>query len=122
MVALRRQARSTFTGRTSASATAQQDASPLRHITLAHANALSLTPCLCGGDPTAVGLCLEGRTPPAGPLVPDYSNSFHSKSGKVIQENFTVQTFGAGQANAIVQCLVAYNCLCCCLGLDGGAC
>jgi hypothetical protein len=85
------------------------------------ANSLSLTPCLCGDDPAAAGPCLEGLVPPAGPMVPDYANSFHTASGKKIQENFTVQTFGAGQANALVQCLVAFNCLCC-LGLEGGGC
>jgi hypothetical protein len=85
------------------------------------ADSLTLTPCLCGNDPSAAEPCLEGVVPPAGPLVADYANSFHSTNGKAIKDNFTMQTFGAGQANAIVQCLAAFDCLCC-FGHDGGAC
>jgi hypothetical protein len=83
------------------------------------ADSLALTPCLCGKDPFAVEPCLEGQAPPAGPLLSDYARSFGSKNAKKINEKFTMQTFGAGRANSIVQCLASFNCLCC-FGQDGG--
>jgi hypothetical protein len=85
------------------------------------ADSMTMTPCLCGGDTDAAAPCIEGRTPPAGPLVADYARSFNTGSGRAINEKFTAQSFGAGQANALVQCLAAYSCRCC-FGVDGGAC
>jgi hypothetical protein len=84
------------------------------------ARSLSLTPCLCGDDPGAVAPCLEGKTPPAGPVVPDYVSSFGVKRGSEINNAFTLPAYGAGMANGIVHCLAAFDCRCC-FGLDGGA-
>jgi len=71
---------------------------------------MQLTPCLCGStDPAA---CLSGAAAPAGPVYADYGCDFKSTSGMKIQGAFTDQLFGAGQANALVQCVAAYSCGC----------
>jgi hypothetical protein len=74
------------------------------------AASLSLTPCLCGqASPMA---CFAGTATPTGPVYPDYLQDFgpdiHAISGK-----FTNPLYGAGQANAIVACLLIYNCVAC---------
>jgi hypothetical protein len=68
------------------------------------------TPCLCGStDPAA---CLAGAATPTGPDYDQYICDFDSASIDDIQNDFTNQVFGAGQANAIVQCAAAFNCPC----------
>jgi hypothetical protein len=69
-----------------------------------------LTPCLCGS--TAADTCLAGTETPNGPLYPIYTCDFGSSSVGTIQTAFTDQSFGAGQANALIQCLAAYECDC----------
>jgi hypothetical protein len=85
-----------------------------------------LTPCLCGTtDPT---MCTAGAAIPTGPLYETYACDFNSTKGSDINTDFLVQSFGAGMANSIVQCLIAFNTdpLCCsCFGgmvNDGGTC
>jgi hypothetical protein len=68
-----------------------------------------LTPCLCGN--TDAGQCLAGTVAPTGPLVDIYKCELGSTAPE-ITNNFTVQTFGAGQANALVQCAGAFGCDC----------
>jgi hypothetical protein len=61
-----------------------------------------LTPCLCGNtDPTR---CLGGDEDPTGPVYSIYTNDFGINI-RDIMNNFTVTTFGAGQADSIVKCL-----------------
>jgi hypothetical protein len=67
------------------------------------------TPCLCGsGDP---GACIAGSEPPAGPVVALYSCDFDG-TGATPTSDFTNQAYGAGQANALVQCLAIFACDC----------
>jgi len=68
-----------------------------------------LTPCLCGD--TDAGMCLSGALPPTGPLLPIYQCELGATAPQ-ISSNFTVQTFGAGQANALAQCAGAFGCDC----------
>jgi hypothetical protein len=71
---------------------------------------MQLTPCLCGTtDPSE---CLSGTIPPDGALYPIYSCDFRTSSVPAIQGNFTNQSFGAGQANALAQCLGSFACDC----------
>jgi hypothetical protein len=87
------------------------------------AASLQETPCLCGAtDPAA---CLGGSAVPTGPLVPDYEIDFPvtpglKTEGPSIQMYFTDQSYGAGQANELVQCSAAYGCTTCFGGVDGG--
>jgi hypothetical protein len=74
------------------------------------AASLQVTPCLCGT--TDQTQCLAGTAQPNGAAYDDYSCDFNSTSSNTIQTEFTNQTFGAGQANAIVECLTAFNCPC----------
>jgi hypothetical protein len=70
---------------------------------------LQLTPCLCGNTDPA--LCLAGMAAPAGPLLPIYQCDL----GATVVEasaNFVDPTRGAGQANALVQCALAFGCNC----------
>jgi hypothetical protein len=68
---------------------------------------ISETPCLCGAtDPEA---CLGGGAPPTGPALPLYTCDFMTVS---VLSDFTNQDFGAGQANALVQCLAVFGCDC----------
>jgi hypothetical protein len=71
---------------------------------------MQLTPCLCGSTDHAA--CLSGTADPSGPIDPDYTCDFKTTSVVKIVGSFTDQTLGAGQANALVQCLGAYNCGC----------
>jgi hypothetical protein len=72
---------------------------------------LQLTPCLCGSSDA--GKCLAGdpTAPPVGPVESIYACELGS-TGPAISNNFTVQTFGAGQANALAQCAGAFGCDC----------
>jgi hypothetical protein len=77
------------------------------------ASSLQETPCLCGATPTA--MCLGGTATPTGPGYDDYVCDFNTNSVGTIQQigtDFTVPTFGAGQANGLVQCAAAYGCDC----------
>ena len=69
-----------------------------------------LAPCLCGN--IDVGECLTGMTLPNGPLYSTYVCDFGTTNIGTIQSDFTNQAFGAGQANALVQCLGAFGCDC----------
>jgi hypothetical protein len=74
---------------------------------------LQETPCLCGT--TDVNSCLAGTATPNGPLYDEYVCDFNSTSGMTINtvtSDFTVQTFGAGMANALVQCAASFSCDC----------
>jgi hypothetical protein len=74
------------------------------------AASLQMTPCLCGAANAAD--CLAGTAPPTGPMVADYQCGFRTSDVNRIQSVFTNQKYGAGQANAMVQCLAAYSCRC----------
>jgi hypothetical protein len=67
-------------------------------------------PCLCGTTNTS--RCFEGTDPPNGPILPDYTCDFGTTDVPKILANFKVPTFGAGQANALVQCLAQSECKC----------
>lgn len=68
-----------------------------------------LTPCLCGT--TDAGECLAGNVTPNGPLYDIYKCQLGT-TGPQIASNFTIQTFGTGQANALAQCAGAFGCDC----------
>jgi hypothetical protein len=71
---------------------------------------LQETPCLCGTtDPAS---CLGGQVTPNGPEYDQVACDFNSVSIDTIQGNYTNQALGVGQANALVQCLAAFNCSC----------
>jgi hypothetical protein len=70
---------------------------------------LQLTPCLCGATDAAA--CLSNQAPPTGPILPIYQCELGT-TGAQISTNFTVQSFGAGQANALAQCAGAFGCNC----------
>jgi hypothetical protein len=67
---------------------------------------LNQTPCLCGS--TSADACLQGTGTPAGPLYEEYACDFDSIRGDTINSQFTLQTFGAGAANGIVQCMASF--------------
>ena len=71
---------------------------------------LQETPCLCGSTNTQA--CLEATAPPTGPVLPDYTCDFNTTSTPTILARFRTQTFGAGQANALVQCVAQSDCKC----------
>jgi hypothetical protein len=74
---------------------------------------LQETPCLCGTTPAAV--CLGGQATPTGSAFDIYACDFDTTTSSAIQTistYFTVPTFGAGQANSLVQCAAAYGCDC----------
>jgi hypothetical protein len=73
------------------------------------AQTLQLTPCLCGA--TDAERCLSGLSPATGPVLPIYQCELGT-SAPEIANNFTVQSFGAGQANALAQCVGAFGCNC----------
>ena len=81
------------------------------HDVLASSCAATLqeTPCLCGTADAAA--CLAGSQTPNGPLYPTYVADFGSDMPTILM-NFTNPTFGSGMANAIVQCVGAYDCGC----------
>jgi hypothetical protein len=55
---------------------------------------------------------LAGAVTPNGPLLPEYTCDFGTTSAVTLQAEFVLQTFGAGQANALVQCLASFGCDC----------
>jgi hypothetical protein len=74
------------------------------------AETLQQVPCLCGtADAEA---CLAGMETPNGPLYREYQCSFNTSDVGAIQAKFRDPTYGAGQANALVQCLAGFNCDC----------
>jgi hypothetical protein len=70
---------------------------------------LQETPCLCGN--TDAAQCLAGTAPATGPLLPIYTCDLGANVATILA-NFTVPTFGAGRANAILGCLGAFGCNC----------
>lgn len=71
---------------------------------------MQMTPCFCGStDPAA---CLSGAAAPTGPILSDYTCDFKTTNAMKLQADFTDQRLGAGQANALVQCLGAFTCGC----------
>jgi hypothetical protein len=70
---------------------------------------LQETPCLCGT--TDAAQCLAGTATPTGVLFPTYTCDLGANVSTIVT-NFTIPTFGAGQANAIVQCAAAFGCNC----------
>jgi hypothetical protein len=68
-----------------------------------------MTPCLCGTSDA--GACLSGSAPANGPVTPIYQCEL-GLNGPQIANDFTVQTFGAGMGNALVQCAGAFGCGC----------
>jgi hypothetical protein len=69
-----------------------------------------LTQCLCGAtDATA---CLGGQAPAQGPVLPLYVCDFGTSNTPTIVSDFTLQSFGAGQANALAECAGAFGCHC----------
>jgi hypothetical protein len=74
---------------------------------------LQETPCLCGT--TDVAACLAGTATGNGPLFDEYACDFGTTSQgpiNTITTDFTIPHFGAGMANAIVQCAAAFSCDC----------
>jgi hypothetical protein len=68
------------------------------------------TPCLCGdADPAS---CLGGTATPTGPALPLYACDFDQSGIAAATTGFTNQAFGAGQANALAQCLASWSCDC----------
>jgi hypothetical protein len=70
---------------------------------------LQEAPCLCGG--TDIEQCLAGTAVPTGALYPVYACDI-SNTVSIIVNDFTLPSFGTGQANAIVQCAAAFGCNC----------
>jgi hypothetical protein len=84
---------------------------------------LQLTPCLCGSADAA--RCLAGTAgtttglpagsppdqAPNGPVLSIYQCELGTGPAS-IANNFTVQSLGAGQANALAQCAGAFGCDC----------
>jgi hypothetical protein len=67
------------------------------------ANTGEETPCLCGK--VDVVECLQGRVQPEGTCVAEYKKDF-GDNGKTMVDQFINPSFGAGLANAIIQCVV----------------
>jgi hypothetical protein len=67
------------------------------------ANTGEETPCLCGA--TDVLQCMKGEAPPRGACVTEFKNDF-GDNGKLMYDEFINQGYGAGRANALVQCVV----------------
>jgi hypothetical protein len=71
---------------------------------------LQLTPCLCGT--TDVESCLVAcSATPNGPLFDQYACDNGTTSGCAISTDFTIPN-GAGTANAVAECVAAFNCDC----------
>src|SRR5258705_10505848 len=66
------------------------------------AETLQQVPCLCGD--TDAEACLNGSEKPNGPLYHEYQCSFNTTDVVAIQAKFRDPAYGAGQANALVQC------------------
>lgn len=73
---------------------------------------LLLTPCVCGAaDP---GQCLAGSVPPSGGVTwQDYVADFGTTDPRPIEAQIVLQTYGSGQADALVQCLAIAGCSAC---------
>ena len=74
------------------------------------AETMQQVPCLCGT--TDAEACLAGTETPTGPLYRDYQCSFNTTDVAAIQAKFRDPMFGAGLANALIQCLAGYSCNC----------
>jgi hypothetical protein len=59
--------------------------------------------CFCGR--TDVVACMEGRTPPLGSCVAEFKKDFGDDS-KTIYKEFINPAYGAGRANALIQCVI----------------
>lgn len=70
---------------------------------------LLLTNCLCGQ--TDQSDCLTGVAPPAGPAYADYVSDFGTGIDS-INLYWDTPTFGAGQANSILECVTYFGCGC----------
>jgi len=65
--------------------------------------------CLCGdADPVA---CQNGTAEPKGPLAAKYEQDL-GPAIKDVTKNFTSRMYGAGAANELMQCLIAFACPC----------
>jgi hypothetical protein len=71
---------------------------------------LQETPCACGT--TDVASCLAGTVVPNGAAFDAYACDFNGAGINTVSTDFTVQAFGAGQANALVQCAAINGCDC----------
>src|SRR5262249_8791898 len=69
------------------------------------------TPCLCGETDNM--RCLEGTETPTGPLYREYLDDWPSGGVAEITSNFLNPKFGAGMANEVAQCALAYGCNSC---------
>jgi hypothetical protein len=69
-----------------------------------------LNACLCGDIDGFQ--CQSGAAEPKGPLYELYADDFSPGTRKIadIVSNFTNPVYGAGAANAMVQCLAAFGC------------
>jgi len=67
------------------------------------ANTGEQSACLCGK--TDIIDCMEGKAPPDGTCVAVYKNDFGS-DGNTMYDQFLNHNFGAGRANAIIQCVI----------------
>jgi len=75
---------------------------------------LQQTPCLCGTTDSAT--CLAGTATPTGAAYDIYACDFQTTSSTAIQGKFmpgAVETTGAAQGTAIIQCLGAFGCNSC---------
>jgi hypothetical protein len=69
-----------------------------------------LLPCLCGQTP--VQACESGTALPTGPLADFLACDFNTTSISTILQDSTVESFGAGAADSILQCAVQNGCDC----------
>ena len=67
------------------------------------ANTGEETPCLCGK--ADVVDCMNGKAAPEGTCVAEYKKDF-GNDGKAMVDQFVNQSFGAGLANYIIQCVI----------------
>jgi hypothetical protein len=76
------------------------------------AGPLLLTPCICGtADPAQ---CLVGSVAPSGGLPwDDYVNDFGTTDPRTVESMIVLQTYGSGQADALIQCLAIDGCTAC---------
>jgi hypothetical protein len=82
----------------------------LKGIFTSHcAASLQEVPCLCGN--TSPDSCQTGAETPTGPVYPIYNCDLGPGIGPILG-NFTLPSFGAGMANAIIQCAQAFGCAC----------
>ena len=74
------------------------------------AETLQEVPCLCGA--TDVVQCLDGTETPTGPVYADYACDFNTTDVAAIERDFRDTNFGAGNANALIQCVAGNGCGC----------